>query len=329
VLWFAARRAQLSHHLHGSRKEPAFARTDDDATKAPPADFRQQLPGAATLDAKTAIPTGAFATVRGGRYRLHYHEAGARRPGRPTLIFLHGSGPGASGYSNFRRNYLPLAEAGWHVLAVDYLGYGLSDKPQDFQYTNANQVDLLEDWIDGMALDQVIPVGNSLGGFFALEYTLRRPEKVPRLICMAPGGVEDPAFWIGASKGMQAMGAAVREQSFNAANFRELLKLIVYDERLLTAEIIDERLPLAQTQPLSVFTTVVYTPIWDRLSEIKIPVLGFWGYHDQFLPVRHAMVMQEKLADCRMLISNRAGHWFMIEETELFNATCLRFLAEV
>ena len=280
------------------------------------------------MDARPPIPTGAFTAVEGGRYRLHYHEAGVRRPGQPSLLFLHGSGPGASGYSNFRRNYLPMAEAGHHVLAVDYLGYGLSDKPEDFQYTNANQVDLLEAWIDTLGLDQVIPVGNSLGGFFALEYALRRPEKVPKLICMAPGGVEDPAFWIAESKGMQAMGAAVRQQNFDAANFRELLKLIVHDERHLTAEVIAERLPLAQIQPLSVFTTVVYTPIWDRLSEIKVPVLCFWGFHDRFLPVRHAMVMQEKLEDCRMVVSNRAGHWFMIEETELFNATCLRFLAE-
>ena len=124
------------------------------------------------------------------------------------------------------------------------------------------------------------------------------------------------------------IGNAVRKGNFNAENFRELLKLIVKDEAHLTSEVIAERLPIAQKQPLEVFTTIAYTPIWDRLGDIKVPVLGFWGYYDQFLPIRHGLIMQEQIPDCRMILSNRAGHWFMIEETELFNSACLQFLSE-
>lgn len=275
-----------------------------------------------------AFPIDKFITVANGKYRLHYHERGAASKDKPTLLFLHGSGPGASGYSNFRRNYEVMAKQGYHTIAVDYLGYGHSDKPSDFLYTNSNQVELLEDMVNKLGLEQIIPVGNSLGGFFGFEFTLRNPGRVPKLINMAPGGVEDPALWIGDSAGMQAMGAAVRRQDFNAENFRELLTLIVHDNSHLTPDVINERLPIAQSQPLEVFTTIHYSPIWDRLSEIKCPVLGFWGFHDQFLPVSHAMKMQKVIPDCRMLISNRAGHWFMIEETDLFNANCLQFLAE-
>lgn len=280
------------------------------------------------MSGEFAFPKDKFITVANGRYRLHYHERGSRQSGRPTLLFLHGSGPGASGYSNFRRNYEVMAAQGYHCIAVDYLGYGHSDKPADFIYTNSNQVDLLEDMLDQLELDEIVPVGNSLGGFFGLEYTLRNPGRVPKLICMAPGGIQDPALWIGQSAGRQAMGAAVRQQNFNAENFRELLKLIVHDDTHLTAEVINERLPIAQIQPLEVFTTIQYTPIWDRLGEIKCPVLGFWGHHDQFLPVSHATIMLDAIPDCRMLISNRAGHWFMIEETELFNSVCLQFLSQ-
>lgn len=275
-----------------------------------------------------AFPIGKFATVSNGRYKLHYHEGGERKAGQPTLLFLHGSGPGASGYSNFRRNYEVMVKEGYHYIAVDYLGYGHSDKPSDFKYTNDNQIALLDEFLVGLGIDQIIPIGNSLGGFFALQYALTYPHKVVKIIGMAPGGIEDTAVWIGDSKGMQAMGVAVRKQDFNAQNFRELLTLIVHDPAHLTDTVINERLTIAQAQPLEVFTTVVYTPIWDRLSEIKVPVLGFWGFHDHFLPVRHAMVMQEEIEDSRMIISNRAGHWFMIEETDLFNQACLQFLAE-
>jgi len=275
-----------------------------------------------------AFPIGNFATVYGGKLKLHYHEAGERSPGKPSLLFLHGSGPGASGYSNFRRNYVPMVEAGHHILAIDYIGYGHSDMPTDFEYSNSNQVAIIDEFLVQKGIDQVIPIGNSLGGFFALEYTLKYPHKVPKLICMAPGGVEDVSKWIAESPGMVAMGIAVRKRAFDAENFRELLKLIVKDEAHLTPDVISERLPIAQKQPLEVYTTIAYSPIWDRLGEIRIPVLGFWGYHDQFLPARHAMIMQENIQDCRMVISNRAGHWFMIEETELFNSACLQFLSE-
>lgn len=274
------------------------------------------------------IPVHKYVSVANGRYRLHYHERGEQRADRPTLLFLHGSGPGASGYSNFRRNYEVMAQAGYHCIAVDYLGYGHSDKPAEFEYANTNQVILLEQMLDVLGIDQLVPIGNSLGGFIGFEYTLRNPARVPKLIGMAPGGVEDPALWIADSVGMQTMAAAVRKQDFNAENFRELLKLIVHDPVHLTDDVINERLPIAQSQPLEVFTTVRYSPLWGRLGEIACPVLGFWGYHDQFLPVSHAMTMQAVIPDCRMLLSNRAGHWFMIEEAGMFNAACLQFLAE-
>lgn len=275
------------------------------------------------------FPVGKFAKVNGGALDFHYHEFGTPSSEKPSLLFLHGSGPGASGYSNFRNNWPAFVTAGYHALIVDYIGYGHSSKPVDFLYSNVNQVAILDEFLVGKDVSQVVPIGNSLGGFFALQYALTYPDKVPRLIGMAPGGIEDVAKWIGESPGMQAMGAAVRSSGgFDRDNFRALLTLIVKDQSHLTDQVIDERLPIAQRQPVEVYTTMDYTPIWDRLDEIAVPVLGFWGFYDQFLPARHGLVMQEKIRDCRMIMSNRAGHWFMIEEPEMFNAACLAFLAE-
>ena len=49
----------------------------------------------------------------------------------PAVLFIHGSGPGASGWSNFKRNYPAFAEAGFRTLIPDTLGYGYSSKPED------------------------------------------------------------------------------------------------------------------------------------------------------------------------------------------------------
>ena len=72
-----------------------------------------------------AVPEGKYADVGEG-LRVHYQEQGTG----PAVLFLHGSGPGASGYSNFRRNYPVFAEQGFRVVVPDTLGFGaLHDFP--------------------------------------------------------------------------------------------------------------------------------------------------------------------------------------------------------
>ena len=277
------------------------------------------------MSAYDAFPVGKFIQVHGGEYKFHYHELNSPND-KPSLLFLHGSGPGASGYSNFRNNFPALAAAGYHVLVVDYIGYGHSDKPKDFVYSTENQVKILHEVLERLKVRSVIPIGNSLGGFYGIAYALAYPERVPKLICMAPGGIHEESTRPG-SPGLKAMVAAVQQQNFQEDNFRELLKLIVRDPRHLTAQVIAERLPIARQQPIEVYSKAVHAPIWNSLHELKMPVLAFWGFHDQFLAVSHALIMQEKVENCRIIISNQAGHWFMIEEAELFNSSCLTFLS--
>jgi 4,5:9,10-diseco-3-hydroxy-5,9,17-trioxoandrosta-1(10),2-diene-4-oate hydrolase len=272
------------------------------------------------------LPVGKFASVFNNTLKLHYHEHGAPSSTKPSLLFLHGSGPGASGYSNFRNNFPAFHRAGYHVLVVDYIGFGLSDMPTDFEYSGVNQVAILHELLQQLGVRQVVPIGNSLGGFYGIQFALTHPHMVPALICMAPGGIEELSKWVPESPGLLAMGAAVAKGGFTAESFRDLLKLIVKDETLLTDDVIAERLPIAQRQPREVYTRAVHAAVWEDLGSLRMPVLGFWGYYDKFIPVRHAMIMQEKIPNCRMVISNQAGHWFMIEEREMFNQTCLEFL---
>ena len=75
-----------------------------------------------TIDtmAPTPIPEGKYANVDPGM-TLHYHDAGSGEP----VIFLHGSGPGASGYSNFKGNYPVFARNGYRAIVPDLPGFGL------------------------------------------------------------------------------------------------------------------------------------------------------------------------------------------------------------
>src|SRR5262245_41774976 len=74
----------------------------------------------------TEASTSRFVTVNDGdtAFRIHYNDAGA---GKETVVMLHGSGPGASGWANFSRNIEPLVAAGYRVLLVDCPGWSKSD----------------------------------------------------------------------------------------------------------------------------------------------------------------------------------------------------------
>ena len=81
------------------------------------------------MDAQTTLPEGNYADLPNGR-RIHFLDEGEG----PVVVFLHGSGPGASGYSNFKGNYPALVAAGYRVTLIDRaepLCAELSAKPFD------------------------------------------------------------------------------------------------------------------------------------------------------------------------------------------------------
>jgi 4,5:9,10-diseco-3-hydroxy-5,9,17-trioxoandrosta-1(10),2-diene-4-oate hydrolase len=277
------------------------------------------------MAATSAIPVGEFVEVCGGR-RMHLHERGEAAPGRPTILFLHGSGPGASGYSNFRGNMDYLAGLGWHVLAPDYLGFGLSEKPRDLELSSDLHVQSILDLLAAKGIEKVVPVGNSLGGLLALQLTLDHPEKVTKLVLMAPGGIVDPAQWAGDMPGLREMFALIGAQNKDREAFRAVLHRIAADPATITEEVIDQRLPIWEEQPPEVYSTMKTKVFGERLPEIAVPVLCFWGQKDEFLPVSQAAIVAQSIRDVRVVVSSHAGHWFMIEDSDYFNRQIEWFL---
>jgi 4,5:9,10-diseco-3-hydroxy-5,9,17-trioxoandrosta-1(10),2-diene-4-oate hydrolase len=67
---------------------------------------------------KSPIPIGHFADIGQGQ-QIHYHAAGPADG--EVVIFLHGAGGGASGYSNFKGNFAEFAAAGYRAILPDML----------------------------------------------------------------------------------------------------------------------------------------------------------------------------------------------------------------
>ena len=255
--------------------------------------------------------------------RLHYLDSGQG----PVVVWLHGSGPGASGHSNFKGNYPAFAAAGFRNIVLDLPGFGRSDKPSDVQYNLDFFVANLNAFLGKIGVAKCTLLGNSLGGAIALGQALAHPETVERLILMAPGGVEERETYF-KMEGILRMVETFAKGPMGPAEMRHVMSLQVFDPSLLDDSIINERAAIAPSQPANLFSTMMVPNMTTRLHEIKAPIFGFWGTNDKFNPHSGALKVVENAPNARMTLLNQCGHWVQVEHRELFNRSCIDFLTK-
>jgi 4,5:9,10-diseco-3-hydroxy-5,9,17-trioxoandrosta-1(10),2-diene-4-oate hydrolase len=270
------------------------------------------------------VPEGAFVECRNGQ-RIHYLEAGQG----PTVVFLHGSGPGASGYSNFKGNYPEFARAGYHCLVLDLVGFGYSDKPEDKEYTLAFFVECVKQALDELGVERCSMVGNSLGGAVAIGLALAHTELVEGLILLAPGGLSAREEYL-AMPAMQKMFAVyASEGGLNEAAMREMFEYgLVYDARHVSDELLAERMHIMGLMNAQVMATMAIPELAERLPELGCPVLVFWGCNDRMMPESGILALVRHCEDMKMIMLSECGHWVMVEHEALFNRECINFLTE-
>jgi len=242
------------------------------------------------------------------------------------VLFLQGSGPGASGWLNFRYNVQHFVDNGYQVIIPDLPGFGDSDKP-DLDYTLDFFVESMMDFANQLDLEKFALVGNSLGGAVSLGMSLANPERISHLILMGCGGLENVEVYFQQMEGIQAMTKIpLGSPEFTPAYLKEVLKLIVFNPEHITDELIEERFRILRTQTPAVFTRMSIPNITDRLKEIQAPVLGFWGAQDRFCPISGAKTLVTECKNAEIITLSQCGHWVMIEYAELFNQRCIDFL---
>lgn len=269
-----------------------------------------------------AVPEAKYAEVGDGLH-MHYHEAGQ---GERVVLFIHGSGPGASGWSNFKGSYPEFAERGYRVLVPDTLGYGYSSKPEDGDYGLTYLAGAYRALLESLGVAKVTLVGNSQGGAIAIKMALSYPNLVDKLILMAPGGLEKREVYM-EMEGIKAMiRSFFSKKGLSRESMRTVFELQLHDSSLVTDQIIEERFQVAETQPKNVIAKMKVDNQEEQLADIACPVLCFWGADDKFCPVSGAMKVATRCKNSRTLILSECGHWVMVEHRAMFNKLCLEFL---
>jgi 4,5:9,10-diseco-3-hydroxy-5,9,17-trioxoandrosta-1(10),2-diene-4-oate hydrolase len=268
-------------------------------------------------------PAGRTIELKDGQ-SLHVVDVGEGRP----IVFLHGAGPGASGWSNFRQNIPHYVALGYRCLAPDLLGFGGSSKALDIDYTFEVFGRALAEALGELGVTNCMLVGNSLGGSIAIRMALDYPELVSKVVLMAPAWLDERDAVI-STPGVRAMtGAFSGPEGLTREKLRHVFELMFASSRHVTDEIVEERFAAAQAQNSTIYRQIRGENLAPRLSEIRQPVLALWGVEDRFNPVSGAYKIAEQCPDVRVVLKSDCGHWFMIEHREMFDRELLAFLRE-
>lgn len=268
------------------------------------------------------LPEENYAHCANG-YRMHYIDVGEG----PVVVFLHGSGPGASGHSNFKGNYSWLAEQGYRCLVLDIVGFGFSDKPNDVDHPLSFFVECVKQTLDVVGVENCAVIGNSLGGAVAIGLALEHPQLVEKLILLAPGAMS-PTEEYRQMPGMQKMFEVYGSGApITAEVMKELFAFgLMHDPKYATDELVAERLQIMEIMNGHVMMTMQIPHLVERLPELQCPVLGFWGTNERMMPDSGILGLAKNCKNLKLVLLSECGHWVMVEYEELFNRECLEFL---
>lgn len=276
--------------------------------------------------------TGRSAAVKvdGRSFNVHYHEVGS---GDRCVIFLHGAGAGAGGWSNFSRNLEPFAERGWRVIAPDCLGFNKSDPIVAERSRASLNADTVRGLMHTLGIERVHLVGNSLGGASSIAFALQYPDALDRMVLMGPGGLGPSLFQPLPMEGIKLLMRLYQEPSLEA--LKHMLQVFVHEPSRLTPDLIEGRFANMMRHPehLQNFITSFrnhpssliedFTP---RLGGVSHRTLVIWGRDDRFVPLDHGMKLVWALPNADLQVFGRCGHWAQWEHADKFNRTVLDFL---
>lgn len=282
------------------------------------------------MGASTEASTSRFIDVEEGEIkgRIHVNDTGA---GEETVVMFHGSGPGASGWSNFHRNVDAFVDAGYRVLLIDSPGfnksYPLVTSSRDGAYAQA-----AKGVMDQLGIARAHMIGNSMGGATAMRMAVDYPEMVGKLIMMGGGSVGASTTVPMPTEGLKRLQGLYRQPTME--NLRLMLDIFVHDPSTLTEELINGRFENMSRRPEHLANFVASLGVSagrsnysHLLPKLTLPTLIIWGRDDRFVPLDLGLRMLWGMPNAELHVFSRCGHWAQWEHADRFNRLVLDFLA--
>jgi len=257
-------------------------------------------------------------------------------PSSGTIIALHGA-PGLSTHAEPKTAFAELADS-WQVVTYDARGSGVSEAVPP--YTHEQWVADLEALREQLQVEQFVIAGGSYGGYIALEYAIRHPERVSRIV-LRDTAARDYSEYAKANARQRAkefpeITDEVLEHVFAGTmrdndHYRECFATIapLYDvnhDPVATAERI-AKIPFNyETKNFAFAVNKPAYDVRDQLRTLNIPTLITVGRHDWITPVAASEELYGLLPDSELVIFEESGHSPQKEQKEEWLAAVRRFL---
>jgi haloalkane dehalogenase len=276
-----------------------------------------------------ALPAFTAHRVRRDRGSLSVRDF----PGSGSaFVVLHGFPDNSHIYDDLIPHFVA---AGRRTVAVDFLGFGASDKPEGAHYSFEQQLGDLEAVVETLALDRIVPVGHDAGGPAAVNFALKHPERTAAVCLMnafygdAPGLRVPEFIELFSNKGLQALTrhflASPQQFAWLLGFQRDQMQMGLTEAQKarytdFLGPIIDGNF---RQQPSAgpAFAQMTYQLTDElaantaRLLEFRrseVPLLLIWGKWDPYLHVSVAEYMRSNARNGTLHILE-AGHWPQID----------------
>jgi len=264
-------------------------------------------------------------------YSVAVFEYGNRAPDARTIVLVHGLGHWTQAAWD---RLVPLLDPTLRIVAFDLPGFGSSDRP-DVRYDTAFFARFIADALAQCASAPFVLVGHSLGGYIAAQYAAALPDRVERLVLIAPAGFLRSVRFIYALLGSQfARYAFTRRPSRAIVN--RMLGAAVLNPSVIEPSIAERAYALAGEGAIRRAFAGVYTGAFQdfrktralhaRLRAYTSPVLLVWGRHDRFIPIAGMAAAIAVYPHAKALVAENSRHLPMVEEPQLVADAIAAFL---
>jgi pimeloyl-ACP methyl ester carboxylesterase len=251
--------------------------------------------------------------VKVGSLTIHYEKTGQGSP----LVLVHGF----AGSTFTWRRLVPLLADRFTVYALDLPGFGLSDKPADFNYDMRNQGRLVLGFMDSLGLKTALLAGHSMGGVVAACAAIQAPGRIERLALIEPGFYYSgtPAFLSHLFFPLDRLMARLFYTKKFCSSF---LKNSFYDMSQVTDEVLAAYMVPATTPGAVEALTSMYKYAGDSYAGITgaiiCPTLIVWGENSRKATMAEklqtAVRIQREIKGSQLVRVPQCGHYVQEEK---------------
>ncbi len=266
----------------------------------------------AALEAAHAGPPSRFVEVAG--LRLHLRDTGPREA--PAILMLHGFGASLHTWEDWAR----LLEADHRVIRFDLPGFGLTGPDPTGDYTDARGIAVLRALMDHLGVQRATLIGSSMGGRIAWAFAAAHPDRVAKLVLVAPDGFASPGIAYGSRQAVPPL-MHLLPYALPLSMLRANLAAAYADPARMTEATVQRSYDLmlapgVRRAIVARMGQVVLPEPEPLLRRITAPTLLLWGEQDRMIPIANAQDYLAALPDARLVALPGIGHVPMEEAPE-------------